>query len=331
MKEERSLRVLDSNILYVIGAFLFATIGGYVQNKDLITGILITEYVLILLPPFIYLLVTKINIKKTMRLNRLSIKHGLLIVAITLLMYPVAVFTNAFGMFLLSLFGNLNVPEMPVANSSSEYILLMFVVSMAPGICEEVFFRGFIMRGYEALGKKKAIILSAILFGIFHFNLYNLFGPIVLGLVFGYLVVVTDSLYAGFLGHIANNGFAVTLGFAVQYLTKMMEDLQELGMDGGAAEVPEVSTTVALLISMALFGAIALITGFIAYKLLKIIKKDMDKLNKSKINTHEGENNIDALQLQPKTKKYEYLPLLLVVPIIIFVIYVQLGEIMSLG
>ncbi|SCY96740.1 type II CAAX endopeptidase family protein [Alkaliphilus peptidifermentans] len=334
MKNTRSLSVLDANILYVIGAFLFVIVGAYVQQRDLIVGLLITEYILVLLPPFIYLLIRKINIKNTMRLNKISLKHGFLVVLITLLMYPAAVFANALGMFLLSLFGNLNIPQLPTAENVREYAVLMFIVSISAGICEEVFFRGFILPGYEPLGKKKAVVLSAILFGVFHFNLYNLFGPIVLGLVFGYLVILTDSLYAGIIGHIANNGFAVTLGFALQFLSKMIEELQDLGMNEAATEVPEVSTTVALLISMALFGVIALITGFIAYQLIKVIKKDMAIKEKTGLEDNYSiveDHDLECEELQPKTKFYEFIPLLLILPIVLYVIHVQISEIIRLG
>ena len=38
MTEQKRLRVLDANILYLIGAILFWTIGAYFQSKDLQTG-----------------------------------------------------------------------------------------------------------------------------------------------------------------------------------------------------------------------------------------------------------------------------------------------------
>lgn len=69
------------------------------------------------------------------------------------------------------------------------------------------------MKAYEVYGRKKAIILSAILFGLFHFNLQNLLGPIFLGILFGILVYKTESLLSSIIGHTVNNTIALTIGF----------------------------------------------------------------------------------------------------------------------
>ena len=114
-------------------------------------------------------------------------------------------------MTIISFLGNLNIPQLPMATNKSEYVKLLFIISVSAGICEEIFFRGFVLSGYERMGKRRAIIFSAILFGFFHFNIYNLAGPIILGLIFGYLVIETGSIFAGMIGHMVNNGFAVTL------------------------------------------------------------------------------------------------------------------------
>jgi len=66
------------------------------------------------------------------------------------------------------------------------------------------------------------------LFGLFHFNLANLVGPIFLGLLFAWLVQVTNSIYAGMIGHAVNNGFAVTISYL---MTRGQEVSMETGMD----------------------------------------------------------------------------------------------------
>ncbi|WP_090553477.1 type II CAAX endopeptidase family protein [Natronincola ferrireducens] len=323
MEQGRKLKVVDANILYLIGAILFFTIGFYFQHLNLNLGLIITQYVLILLPPIVYLTINKIPIKRTMRFNKIRPKHSFLVICITLLMYPTAVLVNAIFMAVLSFLGNLNIPEIPTATNATEYILLIFIISISAGICEEVFFRGFILPGYEQLGKRKAIVFSSILFGIFHFNVYNLFGPIVLGLVFSYLVILTNSIYAGIIGHIINNGFAVTLGYILNRLSHFVEENQE-----AAAEV---STTTALLMSIVFFGIIAIISGMIALKLAGIIKKDMDEQKKST-----EENNF--LQDEEKYEEEilsvslrDYIPLLLVVPLFFLVAFIQVKEIIGLG
>jgi uncharacterized protein len=314
MIEERKLKVLDANILYLLGAILFFTVGYYVQTRDLKWGLLITQYILVLLPPVLYLLAKKINIKKALKLNKISVKHGFLAACITLLMYPTAVFANSLFMAVMSLLGNLNIPELPAASDLKEFAVLIFVISISAGICEEVFFRGFMLSGYENLGSGKAIIISAVLFGFFHFNLYNLFGPIVLGLVFGYLVMLTNSIYAGIIGHIINNGFALSLSFLLSKAAERLEEINPSQM--------EMSTSFQLFISVVFFGILAFITGFCAYYLINIIKKDMERMK---------EETIEEEELEKTTNRWEYMPLLLVVPLFLLIAIMQIKEIITLG
>ncbi len=316
MLDEKKLRVVDANILYLIGALLFWTVGAYAQEKNLMWGLIITQYVIILMPPIIYIKVKKLSIRESLKLNKISFKHCIIVALITILTYPIAVFGNALLMTIMSLMGNLNIPALPTATNSGEYMILMLVISLSAGICEEVFFRGFVLSGYERLGKKKAVVISAILFGIFHFNLYNLAGPIVLGLIFGYLVIETNSIYAGMIGHIVNNGFAVTLGFLVNLATELLPDIETAG-----EAATEISTTVAMASTTILFGIISAITLFIIFKLVKVIKRDMSVLD-SKTHYHNDEVEV---------KKVEFLPLIIPVCLFIFIAVLQLKEIISLG
>lgn len=326
---ERKLKVFDANLLYFICAYLFVAFSMFFGNRSFRFTVILSQLLVILLPPVLYILLKGLNLKKTLRLNRISIKHVFLIIAITILMYPLAVVGNALIMLLLSLLGNLNIPELPSANNSAEYLFFVVLMAVTPGICEEVMFRGFILSGYERLGKTKAIIFSSILFGIFHFNIYNLMGPIIIGLVFAYLVVLTDSIYAGIIGHIANNSVAVTLNFLLNKFARILEDVD---LDGVQGATEEISTTFAMLSSVIVFAIIAAVTVSIAYLLVKIIKRDMEE--KNKISTKEEEQQEIEETLEESmvhTRKREYSPLLLVIPILVFVVFHQISEIIRLG
>lgn len=313
---KKKLKVLDANLLYLIGAILFLTIGAYFQYESLLSGLIITQYIIILLPPLIYIKIKKLSIKETLKLNKISAKHGLLVALITILTYPVAVFGNTLLMTIMSLLGNLNIPSLPTATSSNEYLVLMFIISISAGICEEVFFRGFVLSGYQRMGKKSAIILPAILFGFFHFNLYNLMGPIVLGLAFGYLVIETNSIFAGMIGHIVNNGFAVTLGFLLNLASELLPD-----MEVASEAATPISTTVAMLGTTIIFGIISAITLLIAYQLIKVIKKDRAELN---LNVTEEDKNVQV-------KGFEFIPLIFPGILFTYIMIMQIKEIITLG
>ena len=81
-----------------------------------------------------------------------------------------------------------------------------------PAVCEEVLFRGYILGTLENKFKKSSsIIVSSLLFGIFHMNFVSFFATTLLAVIIGIVVIKTKSLILGILIHFINNFFAVIL------------------------------------------------------------------------------------------------------------------------
>ncbi|WP_054870679.1 type II CAAX endopeptidase family protein [Caloranaerobacter sp. TR13] len=258
---ESKLNILGTNLFYLLIGIILLTIGSLVQRWDIYKGLIITEYIIILLPALIYLKIKRQSLRKVLRLNKLSLKQILLIPIIVILSYPIGAFLNLIVMIFLSFFGEVKPPPIPIPNNEIELLKGFFVVALSAGICEEVMFRGLIMKGYEKLGKWKAIIFSAVLFGLFHFNIQNLLGPIFLGLLFGFIVYKTDSLYASMLAHFTNNALALFLGFIVNKFNTGNTTPSNVTLD--------ISYTKTLIYGAIFLGAISLVAGTIVVMLLK--------------------------------------------------------------
>ncbi len=213
-QRSRVFSIKEANIFFILLAVLFLTVGSYVQSRELISGLLITEFGLLALPVILYAIFTKKDLKKVFRLKGLPFEAVVKIIVLAALLIPVIAVANLVTIFFIELFGKPIVSMIPTATNTAEYLLLFAVIAGSAGICEEIFFRGVILNGYESeVGLKWGAIFSGLLFGIFHFNPQNFFGPIILGIVFSYLVQLTGSIVAGIVAHMANNGIAVTMGF----------------------------------------------------------------------------------------------------------------------
>jgi membrane protease YdiL (CAAX protease family) len=268
MERIRRPSILEVNILFLVLGILLFVVGGIVQTREVYTGLLITEYIIILLPNLLYLKFKGYSLKKVLRLNRINLKQILYVFGITIFSYPVAVFLNGIVIAIVSFFSEQMPNAVPIPDSSAMYFFSLFVIAIAPGICEEVMFRGTIMNAYENLGKRKAIIYSSILFGIFHLNLQNLVGPIFLGLVLGMTAYKTNSIYASMLGHTLNNGIAITIGYFANKAQSITQEVPAL----------EISYQLQLIIGIALIGIFALVSMFILMGLLKNIPEGQDVL-----------------------------------------------------
>ncbi|MCG8484662.1 MAG: CPBP family intramembrane metalloprotease [Clostridia bacterium] len=214
--------IFTMNLFYMFIASLLLTLGVIVQQRDLIIGLLITEWVLIFLPAFIFVRVKKIRLKD-LNIQPLTLRDGILTILITVFSYPIVVFVSLTFNFILSLFVEFDPVQIPLPRTFEEYLIYLPVISLSAGICEEFFFRGVMLWQYRGLGKRNAIIISSLLFGLFHFNYQNLIGPILLGIIFGYLVYKTGSIFAGIIGHMTNNFISLTLGYMVMTYSSEIE------------------------------------------------------------------------------------------------------------
>jgi membrane protease YdiL (CAAX protease family) len=242
---------------------LFLTAGYVAQGWDFNYGILVTEFLLIALPTLIYVKAKGASVKRELRFNRLSLIDVLLIIVAFFSAYFVAVFLNLLAEILISMLGNLIVPDIPFANNPKEYFMLLLVIAGSAGICEEILFRGFILRAYEKLGMWPNIIVTALLFSILHLNIQNIAAPFFLGIVLGFVVYKTNSIFAGIIGHFVNNAISVTWGYVVMNLP--------FYKNVNVEQVQQSMTTESLIGAAILFGIILPLAATIMIISLKAI------------------------------------------------------------
>ena len=92
-------------------------------------------------------------------------------------------------------------------------LLNLLIVAAMPAICEEIFFRGFILTSFKNNKKsyRGAIIFSGILFGLMHMDFIRVVPTSILGIAFAYAVCKTNSIAVSMFMHFLNNGFAVVV------------------------------------------------------------------------------------------------------------------------
>ena len=106
---------------------------------------------------------------------------------------------------------------------------ILFVVLLGP-IAEELVFRKFLIDRMAPYGEKLAVFLSALMFGLFHGNLSQLFYAFALGLVFGYVYLRTRKLRYSALLHMFINFIGGVVGpLLLEKIGDLPTDLATLG------------------------------------------------------------------------------------------------------
>lgn len=90
-------------------------------------------------------------------------------------------------------------------------ILWTFIhIGIVPSICEEVLYRGYILRSFEkSWGPVAAIVLSGVIFGFYHLRLTQALPLALIGILLGYIAWKSSSIFPAMLAHLVNNGGSV--------------------------------------------------------------------------------------------------------------------------
>ncbi len=94
----------------------------------------------------------------------------------------------------------------------SSLVVTLLAIAVAPAVCEEILFRGVLLRGLATrFHATFAIAISAVVFAAYHMNLVQLIPTLTLGCVLGLIALRAASSLPTMLAHFINNTIAVVI------------------------------------------------------------------------------------------------------------------------
>lgn len=209
--------VLRSNLFFMIliivqisGSFLLKPILR-AWNLPVYFTLILGEVLFLLIPSIIYLIITKSSVKNTLRLNKINIPSIAIIIILGLVSQPIATF---FALISSLLFKN-NVTTVFTQIKSLPLGVLVCVMAVTPAICEEIAMRGIVFSGYKAISIKKAALITGLMFGIMHLNPVQFLYAFALGILFAYIVHITNSIFSSMICHFIFNGWQTVLSWGI--------------------------------------------------------------------------------------------------------------------
>lgn len=187
-------------------------VSGYTLSMLGYTGMFLSELVL-LVPVLLFIIYNKIDIKRALRLQPISLYIGLFSIisgaALTVLSNVIHVVFNKIYPMPMEMENMLE--NMLVLNTLGDFVLVILASIVAASICEELFFRGFLQAHLERRWHPlKAIAFSSVLFCLLH-PIWWMPSTLFNGIVLGMMAYVTRSVYPGIIIHMIHNGLAVGL------------------------------------------------------------------------------------------------------------------------
>lgn len=202
-------------IMYVLMAVsTMADIGQLGQRDNIFLAVIILQIVMFIIPGVIYCKLKGKDFLPSVRFNAFGIQKLWLSISaffvlafgsalIKLLLYAVGYYSQQYTLYENYLPGD--------ASSVANLLYIIIAIGIIPAITEEFIFRGIIMGEYTKMGTKPvtAITITAMLFAMLHFNLWQFPVYFFGGLIFGCVAYITNSVLCAMLVHLFNNIFSL--------------------------------------------------------------------------------------------------------------------------
>ena len=127
----------------------------------------------------------------------------------------ITVFLRAFGEG-FGIYSNYTAMQDP--SSTLDVIMIFIGSSLVPPLIEEFAMRGVLLQSLRKYGNAFAILASAVMFGVFHGNAVQMPFAFLCGLVIGYAVVATESIWTGVIIHALMNAMSGVSSALVYYV-----------------------------------------------------------------------------------------------------------------
>ncbi len=134
-----------------------------------------------------------------------------------MLMYVVTCFM-VFYSIILAMLGYTKTPSDTEYPNIGFLFLELLMTAMIPGFFEEFTHRGLLFAGLKDATSRPALLIlfSAMLFGLMHQNIQQVFYTCIAGSVFALLTYYSGSIWCGILSHFLNNGFSILQEYLYQ-------------------------------------------------------------------------------------------------------------------
>lgn len=282
-------------ILVHIGVVMLLTFAGDKISIGMITNFLLSEGIL-MVPTLLFLLAFERKAPRMERMtygtepamseisrpfeaaafHKVKISTLLMIMLCTFLIMPLVIVLNALSM----LFADNAMASLQGYIVEIPFPIMLFMIGILAPFCEEFVFRGVIYRSYRRKGECentgcykndrggfRAVLLSALLFGLMHMNFNQMIYAFAMGILLALLVEAAGSLWASVFCHMFFNSVEVVF----MYISSSI-----WGSDYGqiVSEAATELTTQALLAALSVYLIIAAVTTPIAVCVVVWIAKN---------------------------------------------------------
>jgi len=115
--------------------------------------------------------------------------------------------------------------------STVPFVVSVIIMSIFPGICEEVLHRGLIQHTLKDIKNPMILMLvMAFLFGVFHLDIYRFLPTAIIGFVLTYIMIKTENFLLPVIYHTVNNAVSTLLSYGSDATADISLPIESVGV-----------------------------------------------------------------------------------------------------
>jgi membrane protease YdiL (CAAX protease family) len=214
-------RLIFSLLIFAVCVLIMLCVGPILLRKIGLHGVFVYEFAFLCLS-LLGVIISRQKLKEVFAVRMPKVNE---IIGTVLLAYAslrlVSLVNMWTGLFFPAYTYNAAIDRLLFLSNGIPYAILVAV--LAPAICEEALHRGFILSSTKVIKSTLLrVILAGILFGINHWNLYQLLPMTLMGVCFAYIMIKTNNIIIPIALHIINNSMVL---FQASWLMKFPENI----------------------------------------------------------------------------------------------------------
>ncbi|MBR5783242.1 MAG: CPBP family intramembrane metalloprotease [Clostridia bacterium] len=224
ISDKNQVARLALSILLLLLALNVLQRTGWVPLSNL--SILAIYALIFFLPMLIYIKRRHRKGREMLRLHGFKFKYLPFTLVISVVISLVCGALNILGYMLAGSFVDSAAQTTAMVDFSTQNpMVLLLTMVILPAVTEELLMRGVMLSEYEQFGTVRAVLLTSVIFALFHANPVHFLSLLVAGVCYALLTLLFDSVYPALIAHLINNGAVLLIYYNQNFMRYILEDV----------------------------------------------------------------------------------------------------------
>jgi len=210
-------------VLTLLGALDICT-SFFLKNLTNIEKIVI-YIVIFIIPIIVYNRLARVKAKNILQLHHVKARFLPFILLFGLSTSIICALINVGSAAILGNFFDISMSTSTVSFVSEKTYVIVIASVIMPAVCEELLLRGVALSEYSRYGVSISVIMTSVIFALFHGNVVTIPSLFVAGVFYAVLTHLFKSVWPSIICHIINNALAMFISVNSDYIGYLLDDV----------------------------------------------------------------------------------------------------------